>query len=222
MPLEQRIFSWNLNDWIARGCALDPRQDRHPLHRRRRSRTARRVAISLSRAAAARERRRPICSIRSACRPNDVVLYRAADAAAALCRDAGRGRHRHRLRRQLDARAGAARRARSRSTEREGRRHAWADAGLRDLGECAGHPRRDFAGPSACSRCRGRAATAMPETDFDTLAATPARRPAAVRAQDQARRHRGLCAFRRHHRLAQAGEAHASRLRLQVLGQRAW
>src|SRR5262245_17255042 len=24
VPLEQRIFSWNLNDWIARGCALDP------------------------------------------------------------------------------------------------------------------------------------------------------------------------------------------------------
>jgi fatty-acyl-CoA synthase len=24
MPLEQRIFSWNLNDWLARGCALDP------------------------------------------------------------------------------------------------------------------------------------------------------------------------------------------------------
>ncbi len=24
MPLEQRIFSWSLNDWIARGCALDP------------------------------------------------------------------------------------------------------------------------------------------------------------------------------------------------------
>ena len=24
VPLEQRIFSWNLNDWIARGCALAP------------------------------------------------------------------------------------------------------------------------------------------------------------------------------------------------------
>ncbi len=24
IPLEERIFSWNLNDWIARGCALDP------------------------------------------------------------------------------------------------------------------------------------------------------------------------------------------------------
>ena len=24
VPLEQRVFSWNLNDWIARGCALDP------------------------------------------------------------------------------------------------------------------------------------------------------------------------------------------------------
>src|SRR5262245_3113165 len=24
VPLEQRIFSWNLNDWIDRGCALDP------------------------------------------------------------------------------------------------------------------------------------------------------------------------------------------------------
>jgi fatty-acyl-CoA synthase len=24
VPLDQRIFSWNLNDWIARGCALDP------------------------------------------------------------------------------------------------------------------------------------------------------------------------------------------------------
>jgi fatty-acyl-CoA synthase len=24
VPLEQRIFSWNLNDWIARGCARDP------------------------------------------------------------------------------------------------------------------------------------------------------------------------------------------------------
>jgi len=24
VPLEQRIFSWNLNDWIARGCAHDP------------------------------------------------------------------------------------------------------------------------------------------------------------------------------------------------------
>jgi fatty-acyl-CoA synthase len=24
VPLEERIFSWNLNDWIARGCALDP------------------------------------------------------------------------------------------------------------------------------------------------------------------------------------------------------
>ena len=24
VPLEQRIFSWNLNDWIKRGCTLDP------------------------------------------------------------------------------------------------------------------------------------------------------------------------------------------------------
>ncbi len=24
VPLDARIFSWNLNDWIARGCALDP------------------------------------------------------------------------------------------------------------------------------------------------------------------------------------------------------
>ncbi len=24
VPLEQRVLSWNLNDWIARGCALDP------------------------------------------------------------------------------------------------------------------------------------------------------------------------------------------------------
>src|SRR5262245_54362237 len=24
VPLEQRVFSWNLNDWIARGCALEP------------------------------------------------------------------------------------------------------------------------------------------------------------------------------------------------------
>ena len=24
MPLDERLFSWNLNDWIARGCALDP------------------------------------------------------------------------------------------------------------------------------------------------------------------------------------------------------
>src|SRR5262249_60840852 len=24
VPLEERVFSWDLNDWIARGCALDP------------------------------------------------------------------------------------------------------------------------------------------------------------------------------------------------------
>jgi fatty-acyl-CoA synthase len=24
VPLDERLFSWNLNDWIARGCALDP------------------------------------------------------------------------------------------------------------------------------------------------------------------------------------------------------
>ena len=24
VPLEQRVFSWNLNDWIARGCGRDP------------------------------------------------------------------------------------------------------------------------------------------------------------------------------------------------------
>src|SRR5262249_50152625 len=24
VPLAERIFSWNLNDWLARGCALDP------------------------------------------------------------------------------------------------------------------------------------------------------------------------------------------------------
>jgi len=24
VPLDERIFSWNLNDWIARGCMLDP------------------------------------------------------------------------------------------------------------------------------------------------------------------------------------------------------
>jgi fatty-acyl-CoA synthase len=24
VPLEERIFSWDLNDWLARGCALDP------------------------------------------------------------------------------------------------------------------------------------------------------------------------------------------------------
>jgi fatty-acyl-CoA synthase len=26
VPLDQRIFAWNLNDWIARGCALDPKK----------------------------------------------------------------------------------------------------------------------------------------------------------------------------------------------------
>jgi fatty-acyl-CoA synthase len=26
VPLDQRIFSWNLNDWITRGCALDPKK----------------------------------------------------------------------------------------------------------------------------------------------------------------------------------------------------
>jgi fatty-acyl-CoA synthase len=24
VPLDERIFSWNLNDWIVRGCMLDP------------------------------------------------------------------------------------------------------------------------------------------------------------------------------------------------------
>jgi fatty-acyl-CoA synthase len=24
VPLDQRVFSWDLNDWIARGCMLDP------------------------------------------------------------------------------------------------------------------------------------------------------------------------------------------------------
>ena len=24
IPLDERIFSWNLNDWLARGCARDP------------------------------------------------------------------------------------------------------------------------------------------------------------------------------------------------------
>src|SRR5437879_6332915 len=24
VPLDERIFSWNLNDWLARGCARDP------------------------------------------------------------------------------------------------------------------------------------------------------------------------------------------------------
>ena len=24
VPLDQRVFSWDLNDWITRGCMLDP------------------------------------------------------------------------------------------------------------------------------------------------------------------------------------------------------
>ena len=64
VPLDERIFSWNLNDWIARGCARDPDKiairyvadgdpDREP------------VAISYARAAVAHRTRPPTCSIRS-------------------------------------------------------------------------------------------------------------------------------------------------------------
>ena len=48
---------------------------------------------------------------------------------------------------------------------------------------------------------------------------TPARRPSPVRARGRARRHRGLCPFRRNDGIAQAGEAHPSRVCVQVLGQ---
>ena len=74
VPLEQRIFSWNLNDWIARGCALDPGKiairyiaDGDP--------DGEAVAISYRRAAKRERTNPPISSIRSGSTQDDVVLY---------------------------------------------------------------------------------------------------------------------------------------------------
>ncbi len=144
VPLEQRIFSWNLNDWIARGCALDPRQDRASATSPTATPTAHAVTHHLSRAERrGRPGRQPVPLARR--RPDDAVLYRAADRAAALRRDAGRARGRHRLRRQLDAQAASSLGELIRSTGAKVDRRARADARLRDLGEPAGDPRRDSA-----------------------------------------------------------------------------
>jgi hypothetical protein len=35
VPLDQRNFSWNLNDWIAQGCKARSRQDRQKTTARR-------------------------------------------------------------------------------------------------------------------------------------------------------------------------------------------
>ena len=37
VALAQHVFSWNLNDWIAQGCALDPEKIAIRFYRRRQS-----------------------------------------------------------------------------------------------------------------------------------------------------------------------------------------
>ena len=77
--------------------------------------------------------------------------------------------------------------------------------------------------PPACSILSVQMPGGEPLAEFRCRASgvEAAERQACLHAQGRARRHRRLRAFRRHHRLAQAGEAHAPRLLLQVLGQHA-
>src|SRR5262249_592016 len=105
----------------------------------------------------------------------------AADAAAALRRDARRGRRRHRLRGQLDAQGRAARRARA-PDQGEGGGGGWR--GGRGGGGVGGGGGGGMGGKGQAIRrgfpavpvltVSGPGGATMPETDFDTLAA---RRP---------------------------------------------
>ena len=65
----------------------------------------------------------------------------------------------------------------------------------------------------------GPGGAAIPETDFDTLAARQPGDRLLFEREIEPERYRRLCAFRRDHGIAQAGEAYASGLCLQVLGQ---
>ena len=219
VPLEQRIFSWNLNDWIARGCARDPDKvairyvaDGDPDSDAGRASPIGelRTRIEPGRQPVPFARRvgptTPCCSC---CRtsPSSIVVMLGALAAGIACCVNWMLKPE-----QLGELI--------RSTARQGRSSRSARRPATRSGRTCRRSAARFPHRCASSRCRVRAARRCPSSDLDTLAAAPAGRPARVRAQDRARRHRRLRAFRRHHRLAQAGAAHASRLLLQVLGQR--
>ena len=219
VPLDERIFSWNLNDWIARGCALDPDKiairyiadgdpDSEPVSHHA-------IASCRSRAIQAANLFHSLGV--SAGRRGAV---RAADAAAALRRDAGRGRGGHRLRRQLDAQAGAAGRA-VRATSAKVVVALGPTPGY-EIWENLQAIRAEISPAVRILTVPGPGGTAIPESDFDTLAARQPGDRLLFAAQGRARRHRRLCAFRRHHRLAQAGEAHAPRLLPTSAGPTRW
>ena len=216
MPLDERIFSWNLNDWIARGCALDPDKiairyiaDGDP--------DSRAGLASLSRIASARHPggqsvpfARRVGGRRGA--------LRAADGAAALRRDAGRGRRR-------------ASPAASTGCSSRAARPSWCarptPKASSTLGPTPGYEiwenlqaiRAESRRAVRILTVPGPGGAVIPETDFDTLAARQPGDRLLFERKVEPDRHRRLCAFRRHHRIAQAGEAYASGLCLQVLGQ---
>ena len=181
VPLDQRVFSWNLNDWIAPRLRARSRQDRASATSPTAIPTASRSCSAIANCKRAPSRR-PICSTRSACRPDDVVLYvlpTLPQLYVAMLGAVGRG---HRLRRQLDAQAASSWPNSIRATSAKVIVDARADARLRDLGEPAGDPRRNFARRCAFSRCRGRAAQLDAGIRLRHARRTPARRPAAVRS----------------------------------------
>ena len=215
VPLEQRVFSWNLNDWIARGCALDPDKiaiqyvadgnpDRQPVAvTYRELRTRSNQAANLFHSLGVSGGDAVLFLLPNV--PELFVVMLGSLAAGIACsvnwmlKPEQLG--------ELDS-----------LDQGQGDRRARPHPGLRDLGERAGDPRRHPRIGAHSLRARsGRSGPARERPRHARL--PPAGRQARIRAQGRARRHCRLYPFRRHHRLAQAGQAHAPRLRLQVLGQ---
>src|SRR5262249_15895157 len=110
VPLDRRIFSWNLNDWIDRGLRRDPPKLALTFMPHRHPHTPRAGPRQLWRSPLPRPPGgEPVPVARLAAERCRAAA--AADRAAALCRTHRRAALRHPVLRQLDAQARVARRA---------------------------------------------------------------------------------------------------------------
>ena len=164
------------------GLRARSRQDRDPLHRRRRSRQRCGLALLWRAAGALEPGGQSVPFARRVAERRGPV--RAADVAAALRRHARRGRRGHRLRRQLDAQAGAARRARP-LDESESRGDARADARATRFWENVQAIRADISPSVQILTVPGPGGDGDPGIGLRHARGEAARRPVAVRAQDR-------------------------------------
>ena len=110
VPLDERIFSWNLNDWIARGCARDP--DKVAIRYIADGDPDSAAVCDLAIASCNRAPTQAANLFHSlGVAPDDVVLYVLPTVPQLYVVMLGALAAGDRLRRQLDAQAGAARRA---------------------------------------------------------------------------------------------------------------